>query len=142
MRAMDWLAARPDVDAKAISVYGVGPLGPVALHLGAVDDRVAAIYADNSLTAYRMAVDQPIQRELPEVLPPACCASTSWPTWPWRHSRVRSPSSIRPTPSASRSSEAEFDKEMAFVRAADRKLGQPDRVRWTWRGGRDPLPLP
>jgi hypothetical protein len=38
--------------------------------------------------------------------------------------------------------EAEFDKALAFVRAADRKLGQPDRVRWTWRGGRDPLPLP
>ncbi len=38
--------------------------------------------------------------------------------------------------------ESTFDKELAFVRAADRKLGQPEQVRWTWRGGRDPLPLP
>jgi hypothetical protein len=75
--------------SQAISVYGVGPLGPVALHLGAVDDRVAAIYADASLTAYRMAVDQPIQRELPEVLPPGVLRRTSSPTWPWRRSRVR-----------------------------------------------------
>ncbi len=35
---------------------------------------------------------------------------------------------------------AQFDKELAYVRTADGKLGQPDRVRWTWRGGRDPLP--
>jgi hypothetical protein len=71
-RARHRLAVRAaDVDPKAISVYGVGTsLDPVALHLGVIDDRVAAVYADGSLTAFHMAVDQPIQRELPEVLPP------------------------------------------------------------------------
>jgi cephalosporin-C deacetylase-like acetyl esterase len=142
VRAMDWLAARPDVDAKAISVYGLGALGPVALHLGAVDDRVVAIYADNSLTAFHMAVDQPIQRELPEVLPPGVLrryelgdlALAAFP---------RPVTFVNPTDAVGAPlKEAQFDKELAFVRAADRKLGQPDQVRWTWRGGRDPLPLP
>jgi cephalosporin-C deacetylase-like acetyl esterase len=142
VQAMDWLAARPDVDPKAISVYGVGALGPVALHLGAVDDRVAAIYADNSLTAFHMAVDQPIQRELPEVLPPGVLrryelADLALAAFP------RPVTFVNPTDAVGVPlKEAEFDKELAFVRAADRKLGQPDQVRWTWRGGRDPLPLP
>jgi len=140
--AMDWLAGRADVDAKAIRVYGLGALGPVALHLGAVDDRVAAIYADNSLTAFHMAVDQPIQRELPEVLQPGVLrryelADLALAAFP------RPVTFVNPTDAVGVPlKEAEFDKELAFVRAADRKLGQPDQVRWTWRGGRDPLPLP
>jgi cephalosporin-C deacetylase-like acetyl esterase len=142
VRAMDWLTARPDVDAKAISVYGIGALGPVALHLGAVDDRVAAIYADNSLAAFHMAVDQPIQRELPEVLPPGVLrryelADLALAAFP------RPVTFVNPTDAVGVPlKEAEFDKELAFIRAADRKLGQPGQVRWTWRGGRDPLPLP
>lgn len=142
VRAMDWLAARPDVDPKAISVYGVGPLGPVALHLGAIDARVAAIYADNSLTAYRMAVEQPIQRELPEVLAPGVLrryelSDLALAAFP------RPVTFVNPTDAVGAPlTQAAFDEEMASVRAADRKLGQADRVRWTWRGGRDPLPLP
>ncbi len=142
VRAMDWLAARADVDPKAISVYGIGALGPVALHLGVVDDRVAAIYADDSLTAYHMAVDQPIQRELPEVLPPGVLrryelgdlALAAFP---------RPVTFVNPTDAIGVPlKEAEFDRELASTRAADRKLGHPDQVRWAWRGGRDPLPLP
>jgi cephalosporin-C deacetylase-like acetyl esterase len=142
VRAMDWLAARPDVDAKAISVYGLSALGPVALHLGAIDDRVAAIYADNSLTSYRMAVDQPIQRELPEVLPPGVLrryelgdlALAAFP---------RPVTFVNPTDAVGTLlTQGAFDKELAYVRAADRKLGQGERVRWTWRGGREPLVLP
>lgn len=142
VRAMDWLFARPDVDPKAISVYGLGALAPVALHLGAVDDRVAAIYADGGLTAFHMAVDQPIQRELPEVLPPGVLrryelADLALAAFP------RPVTFVNPTDAVGVPlREAAFDRELAFVRAADRKLGRPDRVRWTWRGGRDPLPLP
>ncbi len=90
VRAVDWLAARDAVDPKAISVYGGRDLGPTALHLGVIDDRVAwLVWADGSLTAFHMAVDQPIQRELPEVLRPACCAATRSATWPWRPSPGR-----------------------------------------------------
>jgi cephalosporin-C deacetylase-like acetyl esterase len=142
VRAMDWLAARPDVDPTAISVYGIGPLGPVALHLGAIDERVAAIYADGGLTAYRMAVDQPIQRDLPEVLPPGVLrryelADLALAAFP------RLVTFVNPVDAVGVPlKEVEFDKALALVRAADRKLGQLDQVRWTWRGGRDPLPLP
>jgi dienelactone hydrolase len=142
VRAVDWLAARDDVDPKAISVYGVGTSGPTALHLGVIDDRIAAIYADSSLTAFHMAVDQPIQRELPEVLPPGVLrryeigdlALAAFP---------RPVTFVNPANGVGEPlRQAQFDKELAYVRAADGKLGQPDRVRWTWRGGRDPLPLP
>jgi hypothetical protein len=89
-----------------------------------------------------MAVDQPIQRELPEVLPPGVLrryelgdlALAAFP---------RPVTFVNPADGVGEPlKEAQFDKELAYVRAADGKLGQPDRVRWTWRGGRDPLPLP
>ena len=140
--AMDWLAARPDVDPKAIRVYGIGPLAPVALHLGALDDRVAAIYAEGGLTAFRMAVEQPIQRELPEVLPPGVLrryelADLALAAFP------RPVTFVNPTDAVGAPlKQAAFDQELASVRAADQKLGQPDRVRWTWRTARGPLPLP
>ena len=142
VRAVDWLSARDDVDPKAISVYGVGTSGMTALHLGVVDDRVAAVYADDTLTAFHMAVDQPIQRELPEVLPPGVLrryeigdlALAAFP---------RPVTFVNPANGVGEPlHKAQFDKELAYVRTADGKLGQPDRVRWTWRGGRDPLPLP
>ncbi len=142
VHATDWLAARPDVDPRAISVYGLGALGPVALHLGAIDDRVAAIYADNSLTAFRMAVDQPIQRELPEVLPPGVLrryelGDLTLAAFP------RPVTFVNPTDAVGAPlTQGAFDKALAYVHAADRKLGQGDRVRWTWRGGREPLVLP
>jgi cephalosporin-C deacetylase-like acetyl esterase len=142
VRAVDWLSDRDDVDPKAISVYGVGTSGPTALHLGVIDDRVAAVYADGSLTAFHMAVDQPIQRELPEVLPPGVLrryeigdlALAAFP----RPVTFVSPANGVGEPLR----KTQFDKELTYVRTADAKLGQPDRVRWTWRGGRDPLPLP
>ena len=142
VRAMDWLAARADVDPAAISVYGLGALAPVALHLGAIDDRVAAIYADGGLTAFRMAVDQPIQHELPEVLPPGVLrryelADLALAAFP-RPVTFVNPADALGAPLT----QAAFDKELAFVRDADRALGRPDRVRWTWRGGREPLALP
>ncbi len=142
VRAIDWLAAQDNVDPKAISVYGVGTSGMTALHLGVVDDRVAAIYADDTLTAFHMAVDQPIQRELPEVLPPGVLrryeigdlALAAFP---------RPVTFVNPANGVGEPlRKAQFDKELAYVRTADGKLGQPNRVRWAWRGGRDPLPLP
>ena len=36
IQAVDWLAGRDDVDAKSITAYGLGLMGPAALHLVAV----------------------------------------------------------------------------------------------------------
>ena len=42
IRAIDWLASRPDVDQSAITVYGTGAQGMVALHAAALDPRIRA----------------------------------------------------------------------------------------------------
>ncbi|HEV8297810.1 MAG TPA: CocE/NonD family hydrolase, partial [Acidimicrobiales bacterium] len=45
-RALDWLAARPEVDERRLGVWGSSYSGGEALVVGAVDDRVRAIVAN------------------------------------------------------------------------------------------------
>ena len=70
IRAIDWLAGRRDVDRNAISVYGSGPLGMVVLHAAVLDTRISRIVVANTLTSYRMIVDQPVHRNVSEVVIP------------------------------------------------------------------------
>jgi len=70
IRAMDWLSSRKDVDRKAITVYGNGPLGMVALHAAALDTRISKVVAANTLASYLMIVDQPVHRNVSEVVIP------------------------------------------------------------------------
>jgi cephalosporin-C deacetylase-like acetyl esterase len=70
LRVIEWLARRPDVDPAAITVYGNGPLGVVALHAAALDSRIAAVVIENTLISYRTAVEQPLHRNLAEIALP------------------------------------------------------------------------
>lgn len=70
IRAVDWLAARKDVSPSAITVYGNGSLGMAALHAAVLDDRIAEVIVENTLTSYRMIVDQPVHRNVSEVVIP------------------------------------------------------------------------
>jgi alpha-beta hydrolase superfamily lysophospholipase len=45
-RAIDWLSARPEVDAARIGVWGSSFSGGIVLVLGACDERVAAVVAN------------------------------------------------------------------------------------------------
>ena len=67
IRAVNWLASRPDVDRSKIAVYGNGPLGVVALHAAALDSRMARVVIENSLADYALALNAPLTRNLPEI---------------------------------------------------------------------------
>jgi cephalosporin-C deacetylase-like acetyl esterase len=67
IRAVSWLAARPDVDRSALTVYGRGAEGIVALHAAAVDTRITEVVVENTLVSYRMALEAGLHRNLSEV---------------------------------------------------------------------------
>jgi cephalosporin-C deacetylase-like acetyl esterase len=70
IRALNWLSARKDVARSAISAYASGPLGIVLLHAAALDQRIGRIVIEDTLTSYRMIVDQPVHRNVSEVVIP------------------------------------------------------------------------
>jgi hypothetical protein len=61
---------RPDVDPASITIYGNGAMGPVALHAAALDKRINRVVIENTLISYRMAIQQPLHRNLPEIALP------------------------------------------------------------------------
>jgi len=70
IRAVDWLAVQKDVDRNAITIYGNGTLGLVALHAAALDARISKVVLENTLTSYRMIIDQPVHRNVSEIMIP------------------------------------------------------------------------
>jgi cephalosporin-C deacetylase-like acetyl esterase len=70
IHAVDWLCGLKDVDPAAITAYGAGPLGMVVLHAAALDTRIKRVVVENSVVDYRMMVDQPIHRNISEVVLP------------------------------------------------------------------------
>ena len=141
IRAVDWLHARPDVDRSALALYGTGPLGAVALHAAALDPRIRKVYVENTLAAYRMAVDRPIHRDLPEIALPGVLRRYDLgdllvAIGP-RPVRV-----INPVNSVGeRIREDAFRKALGYVFDSDRQLGWPDRIRVLSRDPREPLPV-
>jgi len=65
--AINWLAARPDVDMDRLAVRATGALGPVALHAAVLDDRIGQVTLDASIVSYREFVERPISRDMAEV---------------------------------------------------------------------------
>jgi hypothetical protein len=70
IRALDVLAARKDVNLKTIAAYGGGPMGLVLLHTAILDSRISRLVLEDTLTSYRMIVDQPVHRNVSEVVVP------------------------------------------------------------------------
>src|SRR5262249_42353002 len=67
IRAINWLAARTDVDKSSITLYGRGAQGMVALHAAAIDTRVSQVVIENTLLSYRMALEAGLHKNLSEV---------------------------------------------------------------------------
>jgi cephalosporin-C deacetylase-like acetyl esterase len=67
--AAQWLL-RERAERSNVALYGVGSSGPVALQAAALDKRFDFVVVENALAAFRLAVDQPITRNLPEIALP------------------------------------------------------------------------
>jgi hypothetical protein len=141
IHAVDWLSTRKDVDATALTAYGEGALGTVLLHTAALDLRIKRVVVENSLAAYRMIVDQPIHRNVSEVVLPGVLRKydigdlllAEYP---------RTVTVINPQDAVGAElTETEYRKALAYVFESDRNLGSPQRVRVLFRGARDPLPI-
>jgi hypothetical protein len=70
IHAMDSLAARPDVDPARITVYGHGAFGMIALHAAVLDSRIRSVVLEDTLASYHMVLDQPLHRDISEVMIP------------------------------------------------------------------------
>ena len=70
IRAVDYLAARADVDPGKITAVASGHMGLVLLHAAVLDPRLKHIAVDHVLTSYRSLIDAPMPIGAPEdVLP-------------------------------------------------------------------------
>ncbi|MGD0870262.1 MAG: pectate lyase [Bryobacteraceae bacterium] len=139
IRAVDWLCARNDVDGAALTIYGVGALGMVALHAAALDGRIGRVAIENSLASYRQIIDQPVHRNVSEVVIPGVLR---------RYDTGELLEAVYPRPVTivnprdalgDAVSEADFRKGLAYVFESDRRLGLPDRIRLVWGHGREHL---
>jgi cephalosporin-C deacetylase-like acetyl esterase len=141
IRAVDWLAARPDVDRSAITVYGTGAQGMVAMHAAALDPRLSRIVVERTLVSYRTALDAGLHRNLSEVLIPSVLAHYDTPdllvaTHP-RPVVLVNPANAMGQP------DREGNVRAALKRAidADAALRTPTRIRIARRGFGDPVPI-
>lgn len=70
LQAIHWLSSQKSVNAKAIEIRGIGPLGVVALHAAFLSPHVAQATVDKTLLSYRMIPEEPFHRNLSEVAIP------------------------------------------------------------------------
>jgi cephalosporin-C deacetylase-like acetyl esterase len=70
IRAVDYLAARADVDPARISAAGSGHMGLVLLHAAVLDHRLRHIDIDHVLASYKSLLDAPMPIGAPEDIIP------------------------------------------------------------------------
>jgi len=132
IHAMDYLAARSDVDPASITVYGSGAMGAVVLHAAALDSRIRHVVVENTLTSYRMVLDEPLHRNISEILIPGLLRKYDMGDLLLAvGGRV---TVVNPQNAAGEVITTEqFRKELSYVPA--------DKVKVTFRKAEDPLPL-
>ncbi len=68
--AVNFLAARDDIDTSAIDVVGTGSCGPVVLHAATFDDRIRNVRVTNAIESWENVVHHPLARnQLTNVVP-------------------------------------------------------------------------
>jgi cephalosporin-C deacetylase-like acetyl esterase len=133
IRAMDLLSARSDVDPSSITVYGSGAMGAVVLHAAALDSRIRRVVVENTLTSYRMVLDEPLHRNISEILIPGVLRKYDLGDL-LLAAAGRPVTVINPQNAAGDVITADqFRKELSYVPA--------DRVKLIFRKAEDPLPL-
>ena len=141
IRALDWLCARKDVNKSAITGYGDGPLGMVLLHAAALDSRIGRIVVENTLADYRMIVDQPLHRNVSEVVIPGVlrkydAGDLLLAVYP-RQVTVLNPQDAL----GGALTEAEFRSNLGYVFQSGQNMKSAYPIRVLSRNPGDPLPL-
>jgi len=144
IRAVDWLYARQDVARAAITLYGNGALGMVALHAAALDGRIGRVVIENSLITYRRIVDQVVHRNVSEVVIPGVLRK--YDTGELLQALYPRPVTIvNPRDALGDAvSEPEFHRTLAriglvYAFLSDRRLGLPGRIRLLFGNAREHL---
>ena len=70
IRAMDYLVSRREVDPARITGLGMGQAGVYLMHAAVIDERISRVIVQQTLAAYRLAIERPIHRHLYEVAIP------------------------------------------------------------------------
>ena len=141
IHAVDWLCKREDVDPAAITAYGAGPLGMVILDAAALDTRIKRVVVEDSVVDYRIMVDQPLHRNISEVLLPGVLRQYDTgdlllATFP-RPVTIINPQDAK----GAVVTKQEVQKELTYVFETDQKLGSAQRILIVYRGPREPLPI-
>ena len=68
LHAIDWLYANEH--PSSLTVHAAGDLGIVALHVAVLDPRIAHVEVDANLPTYRSIVEEPIHRNVSEIVIP------------------------------------------------------------------------
>ncbi|MDE1987939.1 MAG: acetylxylan esterase [Alphaproteobacteria bacterium] len=137
LQAVDWLSAQHD--AGSVAVYGVGALGPVALHAAALDDRIRSIYLQDTQVSYLTSVENPISRGLPEIALPGILQKYDLPDLMIAVA-PRPVFDINPTDQLGLPlRQAAFESTFSSVGTFDDKVTQSRHVRWL---GQEPSDLP
>lgn len=128
LRSVDLLLSRPDVDPEKLTAEASGPLGIVLLHAAVLDPRIRNITLDDSLASYRIAMEEPMPRNLAQSVIPGVL----------RHYDLddlvmaiapRRVTLIDPADATGRAiAPDDFRRQFAWLFASDRNLHQLGRV--------------
>jgi cephalosporin-C deacetylase-like acetyl esterase len=79
IRAVDYLAKRPDVDPSRIEGIGDGHMGLVLLHAALLDPRLRHVSVSGGLSSYQKLLDTPFPSDAPEDIVPGVLRSYDIP---------------------------------------------------------------
>jgi cephalosporin-C deacetylase-like acetyl esterase len=141
IHAVDWLVSLADVDPSKLTAYGDGAMGTVVLHAAALDARIRRVVLENSLAAYGMAIEQPLHRNVSEVLIPGVLRRYDLGDLLLAVS-PRAVTVINPQDATGMTlTNEQFRKDLDYVFQSEAMLGTPGRLRVVSRQAGEPLPL-
>lgn len=73
-RAVDWLAARGDVELESLSVYGQGAAAVAVLHAAALDERIKNVALEDMLVSYEAVIRWKLHQRVFESIVPNALA--------------------------------------------------------------------
>jgi hypothetical protein len=139
IRAMDHLAARPDVDPQRLFAHARGGLAVALLHAATLDARIARVALEEAPVTWRAYLAHPIHRDLPEVLVPGALRDYDLDDLLLALA-PRPVAVINPLdPVGQPLTRGELQRALGGALAADRPAGAPPRIHLLRRGRRDPL---